>query len=92
MHKNRAYFENSGPNWSKLGSFADKHYILHVIYFLDKMGERLCNSNFSFLPMPLVSSVKNQSKLPKSLLVGGQCSDRVMFCLKPFDFNDFSLN
>ena len=41
--------------------------------------------------MPVVSSVKNQSKLPKSLLVGGQCLDRVMFCLKPFDFNDFSL-
>ena len=39
----------------------------------------------------LVSSVKNQSKLPESLLVGGQCLDRVMFCLKPFDFNDFGL-
>ena len=35
--------------------------------------------------------VKNQSKLPKSLLVGGQCLDGVMLCLKPFDFNDFSL-
>ena len=46
---------------------------------------------FHFLPMPLVSSVKNQCKLPKSLLVGDQCLDRVMFCLKPFDFNDFSL-
>ena len=33
--------------------------------------------------MPLVSSVKNQSKLPKSSLqlVGGQCLDKVMFCL-----------
>ena len=41
--------------------------------------------------MPLVSSVKNESKLPKSLLVGGQCLDRAIFCLKPFDFNDFSL-
>ena len=41
--------------------------------------------------MPLVSSVKGQSKLTKSLLVGGQCLDKVMFCLKPFDFNDFSL-
>ena len=40
--------------------------------------------------MPLVLSVKNQSALPKSLLVGGHCLDRVMFCLKPFDFNDFS--
>ena len=46
---------------------------------------------FHFLPMPLVSSVKNQCNLPKSLLVGDQCLDRVMFCLKPFDFNDFSL-
>ena len=25
------YFENSGPNWSKLGSFLDKHHISHVI-------------------------------------------------------------
>ena len=33
----------------------------------------------------------DQSKLLKSLLVGGQCLDRVMFCPKPFDFNDFSL-
>ena len=35
-------------------------------------------------------SVKDHSKLPKSLLVGAQCLDRVMFCPKPFDFNDFS--
>ena len=55
------------------------------------MGKRLCNGDFSFLSMPLVSSVTNQSKLPKSLLVGGQCLDRVKFCLKPIDFNDFSL-
>ena len=55
------------------------------------MGERLCNGEFSVLPMPLVSSVKDQSKLPKSLLVGGQCLDRVMFCLKPFGLNDFNL-
>ena len=52
------------------------------------MGKRPCNGDFSFLTVPLVSSVKNRSKLQKSLLVGGQCSDRVMFCLKPFDFND----
>ena len=31
MYKNCAYFEYSGPNWSKLGSFGDKHHILHVI-------------------------------------------------------------
>ena len=55
------------------------------------MGKRLSDSDFSFLPMPLVSSVKNQSKLPKSLPVGGQCLDSVMFCLKPLDFNDFIL-
>ena len=41
--------------------------------------------------MPLVSRVKDQSKLLKSLLVGGQRLDGVMFCLKPLDFNDFSL-
>ena len=55
------------------------------------MEKRLCNGDFSFLPVSLVSSVKSQSKLPKSLLVGGQCLDTVMFCLKPFDVNDFSL-
>ena len=55
------------------------------------MGKRQFNDDFSFLPMLLVLGVKNQSKLPKSLLVGDQCLDRVMFCLKPFDFNDFSL-
>ena len=31
------------------------------------------------------------SRLPKSLLVGGQYLDRIMFCLKPFDCIDFSL-
>ena len=46
MYKNRAYFENSGPNWSKLGSFVDKHHILHMTD-LDKVEERLCNSHFS---------------------------------------------
>ena len=55
------------------------------------MGKRLRNTDFSFLSMPLVSSIKDQSELPKSSLVGGQCLDRVMFCLKAFDFNDFSL-
>ena len=55
------------------------------------MGERLCNGDFSFLPVPLVSSVNNQSKLPKGLLVGGQCLDRVMFRLKPFGSNHFRL-
>ena len=41
--------------------------------------------------MTLVSSVKNKSKLPKSLLVSGHCFDRVNVLSKPFDFNDFSL-
>ena len=41
--------------------------------------------------MLLVSHLKDKPELPKSLLVGGQCLDRVMFCLKPFDFNYFSL-
>ena len=40
--------------------------------FLDKMERRLCDGDFSFLPMPLVFSVKDQSKLAKSLLVGNQ--------------------
>ena len=55
------------------------------------MGKRPCNSDFSFLPMLLVSSLKDQSELPKSFLVGGQSLDRVMFCPKPIDCNDFSL-
>ena len=49
------------------------------------MGKRLCNGDFSFLPVPLDSSTKDQSKFPKSLLVGGQCLNRVMFCLESFD-------
>ena len=52
------------------------------------MGKRLCNGDYSFLP---ISSFKDQSELPKSLLVGGLCLDRVMFCLKPFDFHDVNL-
>ena len=55
------------------------------------MGKRPCNDDFSYLPMPPVSRVKDQSKLPKSLLVGGQCFNGVMFCLKPIDFNSFSI-
>ena len=66
MYKNRPYFENSGPNRSKLGSFVDKRHILYVTD-LDKMEKRLGNSDFSFLPMSLVSSAKDQSKLPKNL-------------------------
>ena len=31
MYKNRMHFQNSGPNQSKLGSFVDKHHIIHVI-------------------------------------------------------------
>ena len=50
------------------------------------MEGKLFNSDLSFLP--LVFRVKDQSKLAKSLLDG---LDRVMFCLKAFDFNDFSL-
>ena len=80
MYQNRAYFENSGSNWSKRGTCVDKHHILHLI-----------NGDFSFWPMPLVSSVKDQSELAESLLVGGQCLDRVMLCLKPSDLNDVSL-
>ena len=53
--------------------------------------KKLCNGDFSSLSMPLVSSVEDQSKLPKDLLVGGQCLDRVVLCPKSFDFKDFSL-
>ena len=68
MYNNCPYFENSGPNWSKLGICVNEDHILYVIdLILDKMGKRLCNSDFARLPMPLVSSVKDQSELPKSL-------------------------
>ena len=56
---------------------------------LNKVRKRLFDSEFSFLPMPVASSIKNQFKLPKSLLACGQRLDRVVFCLRPFDFNDF---
>ena len=55
------------------------------------MDKMLCKDDFSFLPMPVVSSAKDHSKLPKNLLVGSQCLDRVMFCLKPFDFKIISV-
>ena len=32
------------------------------------MEKRLCNDDFSVLPMPLISRVKDQSKLPKKLI------------------------
>ena len=55
------------------------------------MGKRQSNNDFSFLPVLPVSSVKDRSKSPKGFLLGGQCFDRIMFCLKPFEFNDFRL-
>ena len=64
MYKNFPYFENSGPNWSKLGIFVDKRHILHVIDLIfDNFGERICDGDFSFLPWQLVSSVKDQAYL-----------------------------
>ena len=30
VYKNLPYYGNSGPNWSKLGSFIDKQHILHM--------------------------------------------------------------
>ena len=33
MHKKIEYFENIGPNWSKIGSFVDRQ-ILHVTDFI----------------------------------------------------------
>ena len=56
------------------------------------MRERPCNHDFPFFLSPLVSSVKDQSKLPKNLSISVQCFNRnVMFCLKSADLNDFSL-
>ena len=46
---------------------------------------------FHFYQWRQVSSVKNQSKPFKRLLVGHQCLDRVILGPKPFDFNDFCL-
>ena len=42
------------------------------------MGKRLCNGDFSFLPMQFVSIAEDQSKLPESSPVGGQCLDSVL--------------
>ena len=42
---------------------------------LDKVAKRLCKGDFAFLPMQLVLIVKDQSKLPQSLLAGSQCLD-----------------
>ena len=51
------------------------------------MGKRLCNNDFSFLP--LVSSIKDQTKLPKSLSVVVQCFNKnIMFCVKSADLNE----
>ena len=53
--------------------------------------KKISNSDFSLLPVPLVSSIKYQSKLRNSLLADSQCLDRAIFCLQPTDFNNFSL-
>ena len=42
------------------------------------MGKRLHNGDLSFLPVPLVSSVNNQSELTESLLVDRQCLYRII--------------
>ena len=55
------------------------------------MKERLCNSDFSLLRMPLVSTVKINLNFQKAYWLVSQYLDRVMLCLEPFDFNDFSL-
>ena len=67
MYKNCPYFENSGPNWGEVGSFVDKHHTSPVIDLIfGRNGKRLCNGDFSFLPMPLVLSVNDQSELQKA--------------------------
>ena len=42
----------------------------------------MCNGDFSFLPIQLVWSIKDPSKLPKTLKGGGQCLDRVNVLFK----------
>ena len=70
MYKIAGILRNSDPNWSKLGSFVDKHHVLHVLdSIFGKNWEKRCNGGFSFLLMALVLSVKSQSKLAKSSLV-----------------------
>ena len=34
LYKNRPYFENSGRNWSKLGSLVGQLILLHKVYFI----------------------------------------------------------
>ena len=34
VYENRAYFENSGPNWSKLGSLIGLLISIHMVYFI----------------------------------------------------------
>ena len=43
------------------------------------MGKRPGNGDFSFLPVPPVSSVKNQSKLPKASFLVVTIKIRAMF-------------
>ena len=61
------YFENVGPNLSKLGSFVDNQYIIYIITldlfnFWIKWGKGYVTAIFQFLLMLLVSSIKDQSK------------------------------
>ena len=43
------------------------------------MGKRLCNGDFSFLPVPQFRAlIESQSELPTRLLVGESVLDRVM--------------
>ena len=34
LYKNRPYFENSVPNWRKLGSWIGLLILLHMVYFI----------------------------------------------------------
>ena len=60
-------FEHLGKWVVTVVNSVDTHQILHGYQFkkLDKMG-KIYNSDLSFVPMPLVSNFKDQSKLPKS--------------------------
>ena len=75
VYKTFEYFEDIGPTkLEQLDSFVNKNHLLYVTdLIVDKLDKRICNNDFSFLIIPLVTSIKHQCKLPKSLLPDGRC-------------------
>ena len=67
----------------------DEHHILHVIDLIfDKMRERLCNGDFSFLLMPLYPGLQRflEKRKTEPLVpcfthpISGQYPDSGIFC------------